>query len=447
MNEQAIIARYRQRTPKSEAFFARAAVSLVGGVTGSLRFFEPYPLYFAGGEGAYITDIDGNRYIDCFLCNGPLQLGHRPEAITTAIARHAATGPLVVNPMLAASVAELLVEMVPCAEQVRFLNTGTEAVMTALRCARAATGRGKVVKFSGHYHGQEDQLLVGMGRSPRPLGAGIPAASVSATVVVRYGDLAALREVLENDSDVAAVLLDPAMHAGGLWGSDTNYLRAVRALTSEKGVLLIFDEVITGFRLAPGGAQQFHNVTPDLATFAKALANGEKLGAVVGRRDIMAVLDPRQLRDQPRAYQSGTSNDGTDALAAAQASLLSYQSLAGEGAYQNLFALSERLATGLREVFSSHDIDCHINQLGPMLQLFLTAEQPSFENFIRLDTRSAWLFSLAMLKHDVLFALPGSTHVYLSFAHSEADITAVIDAAGQVLDEYDFVAISAGQDA
>jgi glutamate-1-semialdehyde 2,1-aminomutase len=435
----AIVDEYISRTPKSRAFFQRSENSLVAGVTGNLRFFKPYPLYFSSGQGSRITDIDGNEYIDCFLCNGPMQLGHRPDRILESIREYESMGSLLVNPMLATEVAERLIDIIPCAEQVRFVNSGTEAVMTAIRCARAVTGRSRVIKFLGHYHGQSDQFLVGLGHAPITVGDGIPEASIADTALLPYGDVDALAQFLEQEDDVAAVLLDPAMHAGGLWGSQKTYLNEVRELTQKHDVLLIFDEVITGFRVALGGAQQLYNVTPDLATFAKALCVGEKLGAIAGRKEIMDVLDPRRGRGQPGIFQSGTTNDGTNALAATLAALEEYVKIDARDGFTQLANLTKKLADGMRELFSTYRVPCHINQLGPMLQMFLAQkDDPSFESYSGIDGRPLYLFTLALLSENVLFALPGSTHVYISFCHSDEDIEVILQGTENVLEQYDF---------
>ena len=434
-----IIDEYIARTPKSKAFHERSENSLVAGVTGNLRFFKPYPLYFSKGQGARVTDIDGNNYIDCFLCNGPLQLGHRPDRVLQSIRQHESMGALLVNPMLATEVAERLIDIIPCAERVRFVTSGTEAVMTAIRCARAATGRNKIIKFLGHYHGQSDQFLVGMGHAPVTVGDGIPKSSIADTILLPYGDVDAVRQVLQQDDDIAAILLDPAMHAGGLWGSQKEYLDNVRTLTKEHGVLLIFDEVITGFRLALGGAQQLYDVKPDIATFAKALCAGEKLGAIVGSKEVMDVLDPRRGRGQPGIFQSGTTNDGTDALAATLAAVDEYVRIDAEGGFTQLTELTEKLVQGMSDIFRSYNVPCHINQLGPMLQMFLcNQDDPGFKSFSSADARPLYLFTMALLSEGVLFALPGSTHVYISFCHTEEDVETILDGARKVLERYDF---------
>jgi glutamate-1-semialdehyde 2,1-aminomutase len=440
---QAILGAYRERTPRSAALFDRASRALVGGTTGNLRYFPPYPLYCAGGSGSRMTDVDGNEYVDCFLCNGPLLLGHRHPRIVDAVGRHSGTGSLVVNPELAVLAAEAVQRTVPCAERVRFLNSGTEAVMAAARIARAHTGRSRIVKFFGHYHGQDDQFLVGLDPRPTAFGAGIPADSFASTLLLPYGDAAALEQALLRSGDVAAVLLDPAMHSGGLWGSRTEYLREVREITTRLGVVLIFDEVITGFRLAAGGAQALHGVTPDLATLAKALGAGEKLAAVVGYERFMRTLDPNRPAGTPAVFQSGTGNDGTAALAAGTTAVGLYGELERGGEYRRLNALAERLARGLTAAFATRGVPFHVNQHGPMLQIFLSNAEPSFETFAALRTESVQYFYLALITEGVLLSLPTSNHIYLSFAHADADIDVVVDRTSVVLDRYDFRSIVA----
>lgn len=437
----AILADYRRRTPGSAALHARARQSLAGGTTGNLRHFSPYPLYFATGEGSVMVDVDGRRYIDCFLCNGPLLLGHRPPAVMAAIAASTGVGSLVVNPLLAVEAAEELQRTVASAERVRFLNSGTEAVMSAVRVARAFTRRPNIVKFHGHYHGQDDQFLVGLGPTTDAFGAGVAPGTHANTLLLPYADAEALEALLAKRNDIAAIVLDPAMHSGGLWGSDTAYLRRVRELASRHDVVLVFDEVITGFRMAAGGAQAVHGVTPDLTTFAKAMAAGEKLAAVVGREDILRCLDPERPAGTPAVFQSGTGNDGTAALAAAGAALRSYRALEASGDYARLGALGSGLAHGLRAAFTARGVACHVNQLGPMLQLFLTGEPASFARYASVPTGALALFYLALINEGVLLSLPTSNHIYLSFAHTDADIERVLAATRKVLDQHDFASL------
>ncbi len=436
--ESQVFADYRARTPASAALFQRAAQVLPGGVSGNLRYFRPHPLYMRSGTGPRCEDIDGNTYLDCFLCNGPLLLGHRPPELAAAMAAADEVGSLVLNPAALADCAERLCAMIPCAERVRFLNSGTEAVLTAVRYARAFTGRSKVIKFFGHYHGQDDQFLVGSGPSRQALGQGVPEGAFAHTLTVPFNDVAALELAIRQDGDIAAVVLDPAMHSGGLWGTTRDYLEAVRDLTRRSNVVLIFDEVITGFRLAAGGAQAFYGVTPDLATFGKALGAGERLAAVAGRADIMSVVDPASGDPGRRAFQSGTGNDTTRGLMAATAALVAYQKLEATGQYERLRVQAAELAARLTASFAAADIPCHVNHSASMLQIFLTARRPGFLAYSAVDTALLDLFYLALMTRGVMLSLPTSNHIYLSFAHADADFDRIIAAADEVLAHYRF---------
>ena len=436
-----ILRAYRERCPRSAALYRQAREVLAGGTTGNLRHFPPYPLYFRSGAASRMTDIDGNDYIDCFLCNGPLLPGHRHPRIEQAVREQAGAGPLVPNPELAVHAARAVQRVVPCAERIRFLNSGTEAVMTAARVARAHSGKPVIIKFFGHYHGQDDQFLVGLDPSASAFGAGVPRDAYANVRLLRHGDLAALEQTLARHDDIAAVMLDPAMHSGGLWGSSRDYLSAVRETTARHGVLLVFDEVITGFRLAPGGAQQYHGVVPDLATFAKALGAGEKLAALAGPERVMRVLDPERPPGTPAVFQSGTGNDGTSALAAGAAAIALYEDLHRAGEYALLAQRARRLADGLRMAFAAGRVPFHANQHGPMLQLFLSDAPPGFEAFANLPAEPLQLFYLALINEGVLLSLPTSNHIYLSFAHTDADIDDVLAATARVLRRHDFAQI------
>lgn len=433
-----VISRYRERTPGSRSSFDRAKRVLPGGASGNLRYFAPHPLYMKSGKGCITTDVDNNDYIDCFSCNGPLMLGHRHPVITAAVEELTRVGSLVLNPEIMIECAERLQRIIPCAERVRFLNSGTEAVMTAVRLARGFTGKPKIIKFFGHYHGQDDQFLLGVAPTRAMFGTGIPVEAVQNTLTLPFGDLAALEALLRSRNDIAAVMVDPAMHAGGLWGAETHFLSAVRAATAKYGVVLIFDEVITGFRLGLAGAQGYHGVRPDLATFGKALSAGEKLGAVVGIEKVMRVTDPLAPATVPRVFQSGTGNDGTMALAAANAAMAEYERLDGLGEYEALAARTESLELALRSIFREHSIDLHINRLGSMMQLFVSRKKPSFEAYADLNNDLLELFYLAMINEGVMLSLPTSNHIYFSFMHNDSAIGAVAQAARKVLLQYPF---------
>lgn len=432
----AVEAAYLDATPESGIWYERASRSLAGGVSGTVRWFSPRPMAFVEGSGSRASDVDGRTYVDCFLCGASLMLGHRAPQIMTAIATTASAGSIVFNPTEVTQLAEELQRVVPVAERVRLLNSGTEAILSALRFARAFTGRSRIVKFHGTYHGQDDQVLVGLNGRGHRLGAGIPAAAVAETITLSLGDLDAIGETLRG-GDVAAVLVDPSMHHGGYWAASAEHYAAIRDLCDDTGTVLIFDEVISGFRLAAGGAQEYFGVVPDLAVYGKAFGAGERIGAVVGRAEVMAVADPTAIGRAPFAFQSGTGNDTRNGVVAALAAVRRYAELGAAGGYVQLDALASRLADGLREQFTRRDLPCLTRQLGPMVRVFLTDGPDEFEHCEALDSRPVNLFHLGLITEGV-FTLPGSNDFFLSFAHTDADIDTIVSAAGRVLDRFGF---------
>ena len=428
---------YERKTPGSRALFERAVETLPGGVSGNLRFYPPYPLYMATGRGCRTIDVDGSAYVDSFACNGPLLLGHRHPAVLSAVERYAGVGSLVLNPEIAIDCAEKLKEVIPSAERVRFLNSGTEAVMTAVRYARAYTGKPKVVKFQGQYHGQDDQFLLGLGADRRAFSAGVPESSQDGTLTLPFDDADALDELLSR-GDIAAVIVDPAMHTGGLWGVTGHFLATLRERTRDAGVVLIFDEVITGFRLALGGAQAWYGVTPDLTTLAKALSAGDRLAAVVGSAEIMAVTDPRAGPDVPRAFQSGTGNDGTSALAAALGAIGEYERLEQAGEYEALAGRIEGLEAALLAAFEDYGITVRINRIRSLMQCFVTGPGSPDARDARLNRAVLYPLHLALVNEGVLLALPGSDHSFFSFLHDQAACDEIADAVRTVLGKYPF---------
>ena len=433
---------YKTRTPKSKALHERAARSLAAGVSGNLRYFPPYPLYMTHASGSKTFDVDGNSYIDCLMGNGPMLLGHRHPDVDASIRQHQDKGSLIFNPDIVVECAELLQELVPCAEQVRFLNSGTEAVFTAVRIARAFAQKNKIVKFYGHYHGQDDQFLIGRGSSPTVTSGGVPEESVANTIILEFHDIDAVRKRLEKDSDIAAVLLDPSMQTSGVWPADKAYLVELRRLTEKCGVVLIFDEVITGFRMGPGGAQEHYGVTPDLAVFAKALGNGEKLSAVAGRREVMDTVVPGDPSSSfsaggNKVFQSGTGNDCTSAVAAAIAAMKAYRQLKLTGGYEVLNKISGNLAEGLVSVFAKYGIRCHVNRWNSLLSIYLSEHDSSIRACQESDNRVLSLFLLGLLNEGV-FLIPTAANIFLSFAHTQDDVSDILAATETVLDKYRF---------
>lgn len=437
---QRIYEQYIKKTPKSKQLYERACKSLVAGAGASSRFYNPYPLYMAHGKGSRIFDVDGNEYVDCHLNYGPLLLGHCHPRVMAAIQNELAKGLLIPNPELMVECAELLKRVLPWVDMISFANTGVEVTMLAIRVARAFTRKSKIIKFYGHFHGQYDQLLIGIhNTSDKSNSAGITTESLSNTILARYMDLDIVKDILDKNSDIAAIILDPLMFMGGLWPASHEYLKELRELTESRGVLLIFDEVISGFRLAPGGASEFFGVAPDLAAYAKGIAAGEKLSALVGKKDVMSVLMPVEITTQKEitVTHGATFVDGTAAFAAAIAALRIYQELRESGGYARLFQASEELKMGIESVLRGYGIPCHINMLGPCLKIYLTDLAPSFEVYSNLDNTLRDLFTLSLITQGIK-VIPKGGSIFLSFAHTEEDIQAIIDSAKRSVERYGF---------
>jgi len=437
---------YMDKTPKSRQMYEK----MLAGSYGSGGWtFEPYPLYTTHGSGSKVYDADGNEYIDCQLCHGPLLLGHCHPEVTDAIKREVDRGSLLSYPAdLLLEAAELLKEVIPCAEKVKFMNTGTETAIPVARIARAYTGKKKIIKFYGHYHGWDDQFLVATAGNKAVVGsAGIPEEHLVNTVLVKFNDIDAVRRKLDEDNDIAGVILDPQMSRGG-WTPSPGYLQELRKLTKERGVLLIFDEIQTAFRLGLGGAQEYFGVIPDLAMLSKSIANGEKLAAVVGKEEFM-----RTMYGKPGVVgaggdvvlASGTFTNGTTALAACIATIKAFKRLKKEGAYQKIFQLGSKLKSGIEGAFKERGLPCHVNNLGPTSHVYLTNLEPDYDAYCNLDKRALYLFHLSLITEGVFFTIPHNGLSILSFAHTEEDVQKIIDAVGFSLDKNNFAEVLMNQ--
>lgn len=432
-----IFSDYRKKTIKSKNLFNKLSKKMPGGVSGSFRYFAPYPFYTKSASKSYIVDIDNNKYLDVFSGNGPLLLGHNHPKLIKEINKNKRYGSLPLNPYLLYECSSLISELVPAAEATRFLNTGTEAVMSAVRIARAYTGKSKIVKFHGHYHGQHDEFLIAIDKSKDLFSYGVPKSSVNKVTVQPFNDINSLEKLFNKDSDIAAVIMDAAMHAGGLWGTTRDYLKALRALTKKYGILLIFDEVITGFRLSSGGAQKYYGITPDLCTFAKAMGAGEKIAAVAGKKEIINILDPSGTNNK-YVFQSGTVNDGTSALSSTIAALKIYKNLEKQGKYNSINKKALILKNGLMVIFNDIDLPCQINQVGSMLQIFISPRKIDFFKPDKRFSKIIELFYLALINHNIILSLPTSNHIYLSFMHTNNDIKKILSVSKEVLNHYKF---------
>jgi glutamate-1-semialdehyde 2,1-aminomutase len=419
------------RTVISEELFARAQRLLPGGVDSPVRAFRAVggtPRFLVRGEGARVLDADGNVYIDYLGSWGPLIHGHAPAAVVEAIVAAARDGTSFGAPTPAeVELAELVTAAFPSVEMVRFVSSGTEATMTALRLARAFTGRDTILKFDGCYHGHADGLLVKAGSGPLSLGApdspGVPADVARHTLSVRYNDLASVEAAFAaQPTAIAAVIVEPVAGNMGLVPPAPGFLDGLRAITARHGALLIFDEVITGFRVAFGGAQALYEVQADLTCLGKVLGGGLPVGAFGGRREIMERMAPAGP-----VYQAGTLSGNPLAMAAGCAAL---RLLYGGDAYARLEALAARLAAGLRDAARDAAVPVQVARVGSLLTVFF-GDQPvvDYESARTADTRRYADFFQQMLERGV-YLPPSQFEVwFVSLAHTEADVDATTSAA------------------
>ncbi len=432
-------------TTTSEALFERAQRSLPGGVGSSARGlgggYTPYPLFMERGEGARIYDVNGNEYLDYLLAFGPLIFGHRPKAVIEAVTGVLANqGSMMGTPhRLEHEVAEMMVEAVPCLELVRFCNSGSEAVMMALRLARAYTGKEKIVRFEGHYHGWADAIHCGAappaaGEEPEPRAvpatAGIPASLANSLIVLPWNDPGALeRTIQRHRHEIAAVITEPVMGNFGCIPPNDGYLPFLREITAQNDILLIFDEVITGFRLGLGGAQGYFNVTPDLVTFAKALGGGFPIAAYGGRREIMELIARGQVS------HPGTYNTNLTVMAAAKAVLTELSR--NRAIYQRLFATGEQVMKGLERVIREAGVPAIGQGIGPMFQIWFS-ETPitSYREAMAFSRPQQFhAFYRAMLERGVFFTASQMECWFVSTAHTEGDAARTLAAAEDAIIE------------
>lgn len=425
------MSRYR----RSSELFQRAQASLAGGVSSNVRALAQPPLYFRSAAGTRVVDADENTYLDFTLSQGPLFLGHSPPEVLDFVSRALREGQLYgAQHELEIELAEQFQRNVPCAELVRFCNSGSEAVHAAIRAARAATGRAKILRFEGHYHGWYDEALVsaapsleqaGPGDAPTPvLGSGGQLASASANVMVLpWNDADLLRAALARyGSEIAAVIMEPVMCNNACIPPMPGYLEAARELCTEHGVVLIFDEVITGFRLGLGGAQSYFGVTPDLATFGKAMANGFPIACLAGARRLMQPIANLEVN------HSGTYNSNVMVTAAAYATIRELERLD----YGRVHRLGETLMNGLRERAAKSGLSVLAQGYGPAFHLAFT-ERDAIVNYregLEADKARNSEFVGAMLDRGIRLLSRGLW--YLSAAHSEDDIQRALDAAEDI---------------
>ncbi len=422
-------------TSGSETAFSRASQLLPGGVNSPVRAFKGVggtPRFMNRGEGPYVYDVDGNRYIDCVGAYGPMILGHAHPAVTRAITEQAARGWAYGAPTDAESdLAAMIVAALPTVEMVRLVNSGTEATMSALRLARAFTGRDLIVKFSGGYHGHWDCLLSEAGSGVATLGIpgspGVPAAIAAGTISVPYNDVAALEAVFAaRGEQIAAVIVEPVSGNMGVVPPTVSFRQALRALTTQHGALLVYDEVMTGFRLAYGGVQTLLGDAPDLTCLGKIIGGGLPVGAYGGRREIMQMVAPAGPM-----YQAGTLSGSAIPVAAGLATL---RTLQAAGTYERLERTGARLAAGLQTACDQAGLPVTINRVGSMITPFFTdSPVTDYVSAKRGDAARFGLFFHGMLARGVY--LPPSAYEawFLSTAHDDDVIDTMIAAATATL--------------
>ena len=428
---------------KSKALYEVGKDVLAGGVSSNFRYGgygeSPVPLYYAKGEGSRLTDVDGNEYIDYALANGPNILGHAPEVVLKAVADSLAIGQLFAGQTESEAIlARHLVDIIPCAERIRFASSGTEAVQAVIRLARAHTGRKKMIKFEGHYHGWADNIFAsinpsfneaGPAEDPIPVGHTPGQASnvLEDLIVLPWNDLEQFAQTLrEHGDDIAGVIMEPIMCNTGTIPPKPGYLEGVREITTQHGAVLIFDEVVTGFRVGLTGAQGLFGVTPDLAVFAKAVAAGFPLAVIAGRRDVMELVQTSQV------MHGGTYNANLMSIAAGLATVEELAKNDGQ-AYRDMTARGERLIDGLRKIASDQNQPLLIQGVGSVFHPAFTnrAVIENYRQFTEVDAEKQATFGAKLQSAGVRVSARGTW--LMSTAHTDDDIDETLIAAKEAM--------------
>ncbi len=416
---------------KSEDLFNQAKNYLPGGVDSPVRAFKPYPFFAERASGSHLQDVDGEDYLDYCLAYGPLVLGHSHPVIVEAVKEQLELGSAYGVPtQKEMELAKLVIKKVPCADMVRFVNSGTEATMSAIRLARAVTGKKKIVKFEGSYHGAHDYVLVksGSGAMGLPDSPGVPEETTKNTILIPFNDTEAVDDLFSRQKDeIAAIIVEPVMGNVGCIPPKSGYLEFLRQITSENGIMLIFDEVITGFRLAEGGAQEYYGVTPDLVTFGKILGGGFPIGAVSGKKEYMERIAP-----QGDVYQAGTFNGNPISTTAGLAALKQLD----KNFYTQLDAKGQYLRKGIEDILEEQNLGYKVAGLSSMFQIYFTDRDVyDYKDAKSADTEKFDRYFHKLLEEGVFIPPSQFECCFISLMHSEEELEYTLDAIGEALKE------------
>jgi glutamate-1-semialdehyde 2,1-aminomutase len=420
-------------TSRSKDLYDRAKRLMPGGVSSPVRAFAPYPLYISKGKGSKIWDVDGNEYIDYCMAFGPLILGHAHPSVVKVLQEQAEKGTLYGAPIeKEIELAEMIRNYYPSIEMVRFVSSGTEATMHALRLARGYTGKNKVIKIEGAFHGAHDAMLVKAGSGATthsvPNSMGIPPEVTKNTLLTPFNDISTVEKIVkDHKKEIAALIVEPVIGNAGPILPDKDYLKSLRELTSDEGILLIFDEVITGFRLAMGGAQEYFGVRPDLTTLGKIVGGGMPIGAFGGPEEIMSMISPTG-----KVYQAGTFSGNPMSLAAGIATLKELERIG----HRELNRKGEAIRKGIESVVNELHLDFTVSGIGSMFQLFITkGPLRNYEDAKRSDAALFNKLFRGLLEKGVYLPPSQFETNFLSTAHSDEDIEKTVNAYDEVLRE------------
>ena len=414
--------------PKSELLYEKAKELMPGGVNSPVRAFKPYPFFTSHAKGSKLHDVDGNVYIDYCMAYGPLILGHAHPQIIGAVREQLEKGTIYGTPTEAeVRLAELITSVVPCIEMLRLVNTGTEATMHAIRAARGYTRRDKIVKFEGCYHGAHDYVLVKAGSGATTFGAptslGVPEDTTKNTIVLPFNDVESFKRVVDqNRGEIATVIVEPVVGNAGVILPKEGYLQTIRKITKEEGIVLIFDEVITAFRLALGGAQEYYGVIPDMATLGKIMGGGFPIAAFGGKKEIMELISPLG-----KIYQASTFSGNPVSVTAGLMTLSTLMENQNT-LYKQLEQMGGKIREGLRDIVEDAEVPAHVNGITSMFQIFFT-DQPVVDYVAAQGSDKAKFmrYQLELMKRGVFVPPSQFETCFISTAHTNEDITKTLE--------------------